>query len=129
MEDPTIKHPAYLRFAPSWELLRDAVLGEDDVKAKGVRYLPMKTGTAAIPDESVKARVYDLYRTRAEFPEVTAPTIRGAVGVMLGKPAKIELPEAVACRKSSYHGDRSSHRTSCSRAGALPCSRTQGSCP
>lgn len=95
MEDPTIKHPAYLRFAPSWELLRDAVAGEDDVKAKGVRYLPMKTGTAAIPDESVKARVYDLYRTRAEFPEVTAPTIRGAVGVMLGKPSKIELPEAM----------------------------------
>lgn len=95
MEDPSIKHPEYLRFASSWELLRDAVLGEDDIKAKGVRYLPMKTGTASIEDKVLRDRVYDLYKTRAEFPEVTAPTIRGAVGVMLGKPAKIELPESM----------------------------------
>ncbi|MDL5036839.1 DUF4055 domain-containing protein [Comamonas sp. Y6] len=92
MEDPSIKHPSYLRFAPSWELMRDAVAGEDDVKAKGTRYLPMKTGTSVIEDQALKGRVYDLYKTRAEFPEVTAPTIRGAVGIMLGKPAKIELP-------------------------------------
>lgn len=95
MQDPTIKHPQYLSFAPSWELMRDANSGEDDVKAKGEKYLPMKTGTAAIEDPTSRAKVYDLYRLRAEFPEVVAPTIRGAVGIMLAKPAKIELPEAM----------------------------------
>lgn len=91
-QDITVKHPSYISFAPSWELMRDAAAGEDDVKRKGVRYLPMKTGTAQIDEPSEQKRVYDLYMTRAEFPEVTAPTIRGAVGVMLAKPAKIELP-------------------------------------
>lgn len=95
MIDPTIKHPDYLDFAPSWELMRDAVAGEDDVKNKGEKYLPMKSGTAAIEDVAARKRVYDLYKTRAGFPEITAPTIRGAVGVLLAKNAKIELPDSM----------------------------------
>lgn len=93
--DPSIKHPAYTSFASSWELMRDSVAGEDDVKSKGVKYLPMKTGTAMIENAAAQQRVYDLYKTRAEFPEIVAPTIRGAVGVLLSKPAKIELPAAM----------------------------------
>lgn len=92
MQDPTIKHPSYCSFEDSWELMRDSVAGEDEVKKKGEKYLPMKTGTAVIDDPVSKKRVYDLYKTRAEFPEIVAPTIRGAVGVMLGKTATIELP-------------------------------------
>lgn len=92
LETIKIKHPEYLRFAYSWEIMRDAVDGEDDVKRKGTKYLPMKTGTAVIADEAAKQRVYDLYKTRAEFPEIVAPTIRGAVGVMLAKPADVQLP-------------------------------------
>lgn len=95
MNDPTIKHPQYESFSASWALMRDAVAGEDDVKAKGQTYLPMKSGTAAIEDKAAQNRVYDLYRLRAEFPEVTAPTIRGAVGIMLAKPANIVLPESM----------------------------------
>lgn len=88
----TTEHPDYVRFKASWELMRDSVDGEDDVKAKGEKYLPMKTGTAAIQDHVARNRVYNLYKTRAEFPEIVAPTIRGAVGVMLAKAAKIDLP-------------------------------------
>ena len=90
--DPTIRHPAYHDFAASWRLMRDAVAGEDDVKAAGEKYLPMKSGQKAIADPAIRAASYNAYRLRAEFPEITAPTIRGAVGVMLAKPAKIELP-------------------------------------
>ena len=95
MIDPTIKHPEYLDFAPSWQLMRDAVAGEDDVKNKGEQYLPMKSGTAAIEDSGLRSKVYNLYKIRAGFPEITAPTIRGAVGVMLARNAKIELPESM----------------------------------
>jgi len=90
--DPSIKHPAYESFAPSWQLMRDSVAGEDDIKKKGVQYLPMKTGTQQIKDAAQQKRIYDLYKVRAEFPEIVAPTVRGAVGVMLAKAAKIELP-------------------------------------
>lgn len=93
--DPTIKHPDYIAFAPSWQLMRDTAAGEDDVKAAGTRYLPIKSGTAAIEDPVRRQNVYDLYRLRAEFPEVVAPTIRGAVGVMLAKVADIQLPKAM----------------------------------
>lgn len=95
MKDPSIKHPRYLEFAPRWGLMRDSAAGEDQIKAKGTSYLPMKSGNAVIENPVEKARVYDLYKTRAEFPEVVAPTIRGAVGVMLVKPANVELPEAL----------------------------------
>lgn len=90
--DITIRHPAYDAFAPSWRLLRDAVAGEGDIKAAGTRYLPMKSGQAAIPDAATQTKAYEAYKLRAEFPEITAPTIRGAVGVMLSKMADIQLP-------------------------------------
>ncbi|CAH1661801.1 conserved hypothetical protein [Hyphomicrobiales bacterium] len=93
--DPTVKHPSYIAFAPSWMLMRDAFDGEDAVKARGEVYLPMKSGTKAIKDVSVRQDAYDAYRLRAEFPEIVAPTIRGAVGVMLDQPAAIELPSAL----------------------------------
>ena len=93
--DPTTKHPAYVAFSPSWRLMRDAIAGEDDIHAAGERYLPMKSGQVAIEDLTIRARSYDAYRGRAEFPEIVAPAIRGAVGVMLGKPADVLLPEAM----------------------------------
>ncbi|RJL15274.1 DUF4055 domain-containing protein [Paracoccus siganidrum] len=95
MIDPSIKHPAYVDFAPSWSYMRDLYDGEDAVKAAGEKYLPIKSGTAAITDPTIRQRVYDLYRTRAEVPEIVAPTVRGSVGVMLAKPAEIKLPAAM----------------------------------
>lgn len=90
--DPTIPNPAYAEYAPSWQLMRDTFAGEDDVKKAGEKYLPMKSGIAAIQSQQVKQAAYNMYRTRAEVPELVAPTVRGAVGVMLGEPAEIELP-------------------------------------
>lgn len=75
--------------------MRDAFDGEDCVKAKGEKYLPMKSGTAAIADPALKKQSYDAYRLRAEFPELVAPTVRGSVGVMLKQQASIELPKSM----------------------------------
>lgn len=95
MKDLTIKHPAYEEFEPSWRLMRDSIDGEDQIKSEGEKYLPMKTGTAVISDHAARSRVYDLYKTRAEFPEIVAPTIRGAVGIATKKSLKIDLPAAL----------------------------------
>ncbi|TDR34676.1 uncharacterized protein DUF4055 [Aquamicrobium defluvii] len=90
--DPTSRHPAYEEYLPSWQLMRDAMAGEDDIKKAGEKYLPMKSGTRAIENPELRAAAYEAYKLRAEFPELLAPTVRGAVGTMLDDPAKIELP-------------------------------------
>jgi len=89
--DITIRHPSYLKYAQSWQLMRDAFDGEDEVKARGEIYLPMKSGTKAITNLDVRKAAYASYRDRAEFPELVSPTVRGAVGVMLGDAAEIKL--------------------------------------
>jgi hypothetical protein len=93
--DITVKHPAYLEFRASWQLMRDAVDGEDAIKGKGEAYLPMKSGTRAIESSTIRDAAYEAYKTRAEFPELVAPTVRGTVGVMLEQAATIKLPSAL----------------------------------
>lgn len=93
--DPTARHPMYDAFAPSWMLMRDSMAGEDEVKSKGEVYLPMKSGTRAITDPTAKQAAYDAYKLRAEFPELVAPTVRGAVGTMLDQAPTIDLPSAL----------------------------------
>lgn len=93
--DITTRHPAYLQFLPSWELMRDTFDGEDCIKEKGEKYLPMKSGTAAIKDEREKLKAYHAYKLRAEFPELVAPTVRGSVGIMLKQQANVELPKSM----------------------------------
>lgn len=93
--DPAATHPSYDAFAPSWRLMRDCMAGEDEVKSKGERYLPMKSGTRAISDVALRAAAYDAYKLRAEFPELVAPTVRGAVGTMLDQAPVIELPASM----------------------------------
>jgi hypothetical protein len=90
--DITAKHPAYNAFSDSWELMRDAIDGEDSVKQKGEKYLPMKSGIVAMKDMAKQSAAYNAYKNRAEFPELVAPTVRGTIGVMLDRPAAIELP-------------------------------------
>jgi hypothetical protein len=93
--NPDSRHPLYKAFAPSWCLMRDAIEGEETIKAKGQAYLPMKSGIVAMTDLAKQGMAYEAYKLRAEFPELVAPTIRGSVGTMLEKPAVIELPDAL----------------------------------
>lgn len=93
--DITVEHPSYTKFAPAWALMRDAFDGEECIKAAGEKYLPMKSGTAAISNWTVREAAYNAYRMRAEFPELVAPTIRGTVGLMFKRPSKFELPKAM----------------------------------
>lgn len=95
--NPASRHPAYIDALPDWKLMRDAVAGEDTVKAEGEMYLPIKSGTAAIAvtDPAIAKRAYDAYKLRAEFPELVSPTIRGSVGVIVDQEPKIELPPSM----------------------------------
>ena len=41
----TSLHPEYIKRANQWETVRDCIEGEDAIKAKGPRYLPMLSGS------------------------------------------------------------------------------------
>lgn len=108
--DITVRHPLYEAFLPSWTLMRDAMDGEDAIKAGGkdknpFKYLPMKSGILAMSDDVKRQAAYDAYKLRAEFPEIVAPTVRGATGIMLGKPTTIELPKALEPLKAKATQD------------------------
>lgn len=89
------KHPQYTaaRLA-DWRLCRDSMDGESAVKARGEVYLPMPSSYKVLPDGGKEA--YKAYRTRAEFPELTAPAVSAMAGVAHAKEIVIDLPEGLA---------------------------------
>jgi hypothetical protein len=86
-------HPDYNTMLPDWNLVRDAIDGEQAVKAKTEVYLPKPSGFKAQPDDG--AKMYETYLLRAKFPEILAPTLRGMVGIIHRVAADISLPEAL----------------------------------
>ena len=99
------KHPLYTEYEESWLLMRDAMDGEDRVKELGVKYLPMKTGTAIIANVEIRSKVYNNYLMRAEFPELVSPTVRGSVGLICEKEPTIELPAQLQYLLEDATGD------------------------
>lgn len=90
--NPDAHHPDYDAWAPSWILMRDAYDGEEAVKDKGEAYLPRPSGMKFAPDPDA---AYDAYKTRAQYPDIVGPTVRGMAGVMHGKPSTYEIPSGL----------------------------------
>jgi hypothetical protein len=84
------KHPDWSDRKDEWAMLRHAVRGETAVKSENETYLPMPSGFLAQPDRGVA--MYGSYKTRAQFPDILGPTLRGMVGVIHRTEAEIELP-------------------------------------
>ncbi|MDT8321518.1 MAG: DUF4055 domain-containing protein [Xanthomonadales bacterium] len=86
-------HPKYDKYKDDWRLVRDAYEGERKIKERGTMYLPKPSGFNAMPDKGVDA--YNAYRTRAVFPDIFSPAVRGIVGMIHGQEWDIELPPAL----------------------------------
>ncbi len=84
------KHPDYQQHYNDWIEMRDAVTGASIVKEKAEHYLPMPSGFTMMVDKGADA--YSAYLLRAQFPELTEPTIRGMLGVITRVPPKFEMP-------------------------------------
>jgi hypothetical protein len=74
---------------PKWQLVDDAVEGEDAIKAKGETYLP-KPETHV--DVSINNKIYAKYKLRAVFFPVTTRTLSGLCGQVFSKPVATEIP-------------------------------------
>jgi hypothetical protein len=86
------RHPDYDHWIADWTMMRHAIAGDRIVKQEGPLYLPMPDGFGASNDPM---RLYMQYKLRAQFPRITAPTLRGMLGVIHRKEADIKLPKAL----------------------------------
>jgi len=86
-------HPAVTTIRRAeWELMRDCMDGEGQMKSRGTHYLPMPSGFAA---QDSGAEMYEAYKSRAQFPEFLAPSIGAMIGIIHGQEWQIEMPPAM----------------------------------
>lgn len=71
-------HPSYDKFAPLWRRVRDAVAGEDAIKAASTKYLPRPNEHDTSAQELAR---YDSYLRRAVYYNATGRTLAGLIGV------------------------------------------------
>jgi hypothetical protein len=76
-----------------WALCRDAYEGEGDIKAAGVKYLPLPSGYATHSDGGTMA--YASYQERAQFPDIMAPSVGAMVGIIHAKEIAVDLPDTL----------------------------------
>lgn len=87
------RHPDYVARQPEWVEMRDCQRGATAVKEKGEEYLPMPSGFAVQDDKGIA--MYAAYKTRAQFPDIVAPTIGSMVGMIHRREAEITMPDAL----------------------------------
>ena len=80
-------HPLYDETKPKWTRVRDSFLGSDEVKKKGVDYLP-KLG-------SQTKEQYESYVLRAMYVNAIKNTVQGLVGAVMRIDPVIEAPDRV----------------------------------
>lgn len=84
--------PEVVNALPRWELIADCLDGEDAIKAKLDKYLPVPDAEAGGTTTSAR---YKSYIMRAVFYGVTARTLTGLVGQVFGRDTLITLPEGL----------------------------------
>ena len=85
-------HPYYTKYANWWTEMANAIEGQSAIVDATTTYLPQPGGMAFLADPTA---AYTAYQTRATYPEIVAPTIRGLSGVIHNEPMKIELPKSL----------------------------------
>lgn len=78
-----------------WELIRDAMDGEGQIKARGTKYLQEPTGFTVLEGDA-RMSAYAGYLERASFPEFLAPSVAAMVGIIHGKEIVPEIPDALS---------------------------------
>lgn len=93
-------HPAYSEALPKWVMVDDVCEGGRKVKSKSTLYLPM---VGACGDAEQNQRVYDAYRARAVFFEVTKDTLHNHVGLAFSEDPTF-VPDGMDFLKSDADG-------------------------
>jgi hypothetical protein len=91
---------------PDYELIRDCIQGQRQIKKQGTKYLP--DPDEAEPDATERAARYKAYLSRSVFYGVTGRTLRGLVGLVFDKDPAIEIPDLLKPVKEDATGSGTS---------------------
>lgn len=103
---PALPNVSYIRpevraALERWDLISDCLDGEDAIKAKKEKYLPVPDAESG--GKTTDAR-YQNYLTRAVFYGVTGRTLIGLVGQVFGRESVIELPPGIEMMVTDVEG-------------------------
>ena len=90
------EHPLFTARKEDFQQMLDCYDGERKIKEEGTKYLPATSGMIAdgmANDSQSGSKQYNAYKTRAVFPDFIRQAVDTMVGMMVRRPAKIEVPE------------------------------------
>lgn len=91
---------------PDYELIRDCVAGQRQIKKKRYKYLPDPDESE--PDQKARNARYKTYLMRSVFYGVTNRTLRGLVGLVFDKDPASEIPDLLDIVKEDANGNGTS---------------------
>lgn len=92
MPNVSFVHPLVKALLPSYELVRDCLAGEQQVKFRRTKYLPMPNASDQSPENVAR---YNAYITRAVFYNVAQRTQGGLVGQIFLRDPLVEVPDVL----------------------------------
>lgn len=89
----TDKHPQYIAAKNSWQIMQDAIAGEEKIKQSGETYLPKSAGMVEAEKlgESAK-KIYEGYINRAQYPLWVQDSLRTMIGLVSKLTPEISIP-------------------------------------
>lgn len=99
--DVSTARQEYSKALPAWDLVEDAVAGDQAVKNKRETYLPKPNPLDKSKENDTR---YDQYLQRAVYYNATGRTLGGLVGLAFGKFPEISLPSALEFLKDDVSG-------------------------
>lgn len=99
------RHPDFIDHLGEWETMRDAL--DDEVKCKGIVYLPMTDGMAHLrkTDSVLADDIYASYRDRAMYPLWVKDAVRSMMGLVSRVKPNIELPKRMEMMRENATAD------------------------
>lgn len=77
------QHPQYVTAKQGWQIIQDAIVGEEKIKQKTVMYLPKTAGQIEAEKQGAYGKnVYNGYLLRAQYPLWVQDTLRSMIGLV-----------------------------------------------
>ncbi len=89
----TDQHPQYIAAKPAWQIMQDAVAGEEVIKFSSTAYLPKSAGMIEAEKQGDRTgEIYKAYLARAQYPLWVQDALRSMIGLVSKLTPEIQIP-------------------------------------